>query len=181
MMPGSEKMTVIPRAASQLPNQPVLPYTRIRPRPMMTGEMARGMSTSASSNQAPGKRWRARISETPTPNTVLSGTAIRATSSVSHSACSASGAVNASHAAPSPCWKARKNTVPDGQEDEHGQVGEHADTQRQAPAGALHTGLRDVEAPAQPSRWRSSTIRAMTTSSTETALAAGRSPLWERL
>ena len=70
---------------------------------MTTGEMASGMSTSASSSQAPGKRWRARMSETPTPKTVLSGTAMAATSSVSTSACRASGVVMASHAAPSPC------------------------------------------------------------------------------
>ena len=69
----------------------------------MTGEMASGTSTSASSNQAPGKRWRARMSETPTPKMVLSGTAMATTSSVSQSACSASGAVRASHAVPRPC------------------------------------------------------------------------------
>ena len=74
---------------------------------MTTGEMARGMSTSASSSQAPGKRWRARMSETPTPKTVLSGTAMAATMNVSHTACSASVVVMASHAVPSPCWKAR--------------------------------------------------------------------------
>ena len=50
---------------------------------MMTGEMARGMSISASSNQAPGKRWRARMSDTPTPKMVLSGTAMATTMSVS--------------------------------------------------------------------------------------------------
>ena len=81
---------------------------------MTTGEMASGMSTRASSSQAPGKRWRAKMMETPTPKIVLSGTATRATSSVSQSACRASGALMASHAAPSPCWKARKNTVPTG-------------------------------------------------------------------
>ena len=39
----------------------------------------------------------------PTPKMVLSGTAMPATSSVSQSACRASGAVKASHAVPSPC------------------------------------------------------------------------------
>ncbi len=70
---------------------------------MTTGEMASGMSTRASSSQAPGKRWRARINETPTPKTVFRGTAMPATSSVSTSACRASVEVMASHAAPSPC------------------------------------------------------------------------------
>ena len=41
------------------------------------------------------------------PKTVFSGTAMRVTSTVSHSACTASGEVTASHAVENPCSKAR--------------------------------------------------------------------------
>ena len=61
---------------------------------------------SASSSHAPGKRWRASMSDTPTPKMVLRGTAMATTSSVSSSACRPSGVVKASHAVPSPGEKA---------------------------------------------------------------------------
>ncbi len=80
----------------------------------MTGEMASGRSTRASRSQAPGNRWRDRMSATPTPKAVSSGTAINTTMKVSQMACSASGAVMASQAAAKPCWKARKKMEPTG-------------------------------------------------------------------
>ena len=139
----------------------------------MTGEMARGMSTSASSSHAPGKRCRARMRETPTPNTVLSGTAMAATSSESQSACSASGALIASHAVAEPVLKGAVEHRADGQEDEHGQVAEDGEAQRQAPAGPLHAASgTSKRRRIQP--MASSTISAMATSSTDTALAAGQ-------
>ena len=82
--------------------------------PTTTGETASGRSTRASSSQAPGKRCRDRISATPTPNTVSSGTAMSTTRKVSHRACRASGEVTASQAGARPCWKARKKMKPTG-------------------------------------------------------------------
>lgn len=61
---------------------------------------------NASSNQAPGKRWRDRMSDTPTPKMVLSGTAMATTMRVSSNAWRPSGVVKASHADPSPGEKA---------------------------------------------------------------------------
>src|SRR5947208_2846033 len=62
-------------------------------RPTMTGETAIGRSTIEFNAPTPGKRWRTMRSAQRIPNTVLSGTAIAATISVSFSAWSASGVV----------------------------------------------------------------------------------------
>ena len=146
---------------------------------MTTGEMARGMSTSASSSQAPGKRWRARMSATPTPKIVFSGTAMPATSSVSQSACSG---VRRGDRIPRRAESVLKRPVEHGghgQDDEQGEVDEHGDAQRQAPTGALHTDSeRSKRRRAQPMPM--STSSEIATSTMETALAAALSSLWTR-
>jgi hypothetical protein len=50
---------------------------------MTTGEMAKSRSMTAASSRRPGNRWRTRTTPQAIPNTVLRGTAMAATSSVS--------------------------------------------------------------------------------------------------
>ena len=106
-------MTWMPCRASQPPNHPAWPYTSTRAIPTTTGETATGRSIAASRSAAPGKRRRANISAAITPNTALSGTAIRATMRVSTSAwtnpdvLAPSGLARFRHAVTNPDAKAR--------------------------------------------------------------------------
>ncbi len=74
---------------------------------MTTGETANGRSISASSSALPRNRPRASASAAATPNAVLSGTAIAATSIVNQNALIAAGVVIESHTAPMPCSNVR--------------------------------------------------------------------------
>ena len=80
------------------PNQPFWPYTRIRVNPTTTGETANGRSMSALRSTLPGKFRRTIRSAMVMPKMVLSGTVIRAISSVNSSARRAS------------CWVAAFST-----------------------------------------------------------------------
>ena len=71
-----------------------------------------------------------------------------------------------------------------GQQDEQGQVGEHGEAQGQAPAAGSGRRAHTLSGTSKRRRAQpmaSSTTREMRTSTTETALAAGRLPPWERL
>src|SRR3954451_21819032 len=82
--------------------------------PATTGDSASGRSTTALSSPFPRKLRRTIASAHSTPKMVFNGTAMRASSSVSQSACRALGVVTASHAGPKPSSKVRQKTSPTG-------------------------------------------------------------------
>ena len=102
-IPGTEKITWNGRS----PSQPPFPNTRISARPTTTGEIANGRSMIALSTPLPRNRPRASASAQSTPKTVLSGTAIAVTVSVSQNAEIAAGVVTESQTAPTPCSNVR--------------------------------------------------------------------------
>src|SRR5947209_4730136 len=99
---------------NQLPNHPPCPYTSNSASPTITGETTNGRSISASTSLRPGTFPRTIASAQPTPKIVLSGTAIAAISSVSHSALIAAGVVIQPQAMPIPCSNVLNSTTPSG-------------------------------------------------------------------
>ncbi len=85
--PGVAKMTGKPASRSHTPKAPCAPNSSTNANPATTGETENGRSISVTSSPRPGKRKRAMDHAAATPNTVLSSTAVGATTSVKPMAC----------------------------------------------------------------------------------------------
>ena len=81
---------------------------------MTTGDRASGRSAMRLRKWRPRTFRRTMRIASPTPKMVLSGTAMRVMSTVSHSACVKASLVRLSHTAVAPSSNARKNTATSG-------------------------------------------------------------------
>jgi hypothetical protein len=90
-IPGTAKTMWMPCACRNAPNQPLLPNSRMKTRPAMTGDTANGRSISVTSALLPRNSNFAIAHAAATPKIMLSGTVIAATNSVSLTAAKASG------------------------------------------------------------------------------------------
>ncbi len=93
MIPGTANTMRMPCAASQGPNHPCNPNSKMNTMPEMTGDTENGRSINVISRLLP---WNSNLviaQAAATPKTRLSGTAIAAVSKVNSIAASASGSV----------------------------------------------------------------------------------------
>ena len=72
-MPGTAKMTCTPCASSQLPSQPLAPYTSTSARPAITGDTENGRSMSVTSRLLPRKSNLVTAQAAASPKAALSG------------------------------------------------------------------------------------------------------------
>mmetsp|Transcript_32048 Transcript_32048/g.81457 ORF Transcript_32048/g.81457 Transcript_32048/m.81457 type:complete len:305 (+) Transcript_32048:532-1446(+) len=113
-MPPNANTTLTPPAASAGPNQPLRPYSSVSMRPVTTGEMEKGRSSSDSRNTLPGNSLRVMLMAATSPKMTLMGTDTSASSSVSLTACRKSGSSRCSANACTPLPNACTNTLAKG-------------------------------------------------------------------